>query len=359
MTFLSGRFSWFSRLSTVLTLLAVFLASHFVSSAYAVRFPMEEDGNGVRRTVYPEAVKNVVHRSPEVMQFISVAPLAANFPYLHLTDFVKQGSGLGNYLATTAETLIAQAPEELRLPLRQMYFEGRGVAETSEIWRVEAGRRFQRASYSTSDGETSVRVEIIEGLKESPLIRQTILLTSIVEIVQQAAAASHFQARESRLYFPVLDMVTKITTALLLEETLGRMGNRALLEEASKYEGNPALRSTLMEKFAGAQMSVHSMDWVMENRELRSDLLIEWVNAARAKRDIQNKAIKGLSQIDAVMDPLVRLELATELEKAPGRQFELTRRAREQGDRRKARLLMGQIVVVGGAGQCDLAFRPQ
>lgn len=359
MTNLSRRNFWISRVSTVSTVLAVLFISHFSVPAFGVRFQMEEDGMGVRRTVYPEAVRNVSQRSSEVLQFLSAAPLAANFPYLHLTDLVKQGSAYNNYLATTAEVLISQAPEELRLPLRQMYFEGRGVVETPEVWRVNSGRRLQRASFSVNEGEARVHVETVEGLKDSPLIRQTVRLMSIIEITQQAAAVRHFPAQDSRLYFPVLDMVTKITTALFMEETIGRMGNQALVEEASRYEGNPALRSTLVEHFSGAQMNVHAMDWVMENRELKGDLLLEWVNKAREKRDLQNRSIKGLSQVDVIMDQLVRLELATELERSPGRQFEMTRKAREQGDRRKSRLLVGQVVVIGGAGRCDLAFRPQ
>lgn len=359
MTFLSRRNFQISRVTKILTVLTVFLLFPFSQSAFGVRFQMEEDAMGGRRTVYPEAVRNVAQRSSEVLQFLAVAPLAANFSYLHLTELVKQGAAYNNYLAATAEVLISQAPEELRLPLRQMYFEGRGVVETPDVWRTALGRKFQRSYYSFVDGEARVHVETIEGLKDSPLIRQVIRLTSIVEILQQSAATRHFPRQEARLYFPVLDIVTKITTSLFLEETIERMGNKALLDEALRYQGNEALRSTLVEKFGSDQLKVHSMDWVMENRELRSELLVEWVNAARLKREIQNKQIKGLSSVDSMMDQLVRLELANELERAPGRQFELTRRAREQGDRRKSRLLMGQLIVRGGAGSCDLAFRPQ
>jgi hypothetical protein len=356
MTVLSARFFKISRLSTILTALAISL---FVAPSYGIRFNMEDDGSGRQRTVYPEAVRNVAKRSEEVQALIKASPLAGNFPYLHLTDLVKREDSLKAYLSVTAEVLISQAEPDLQLPLRKMYFEGIGVVESSDVWVALGGRRLFRATLAHAGSPFPVRLEVIPGIEQSSHVMRLIKLMAIAEVIHNEFAKRYFATKELRLIFPVVDMVSKIASALLIEETLDRMGVERLQSEIARFEINSAMRATLFETFSRSHLQTQAKSWLLENFEIRSQQLKDWVELARQQRGLRNKSITGLSSIDSQMDRLVNLELSAEMERDPGRQFLMARMAKEQGDERKLNLIKSQFRIISAGGRCDLAFVPQ
>lgn len=356
MTVLSARFFKVSRLSTFLTILAISLV---VVPTYGIRFNMEDDGSGRQRTVYPEAVRNVAKRSEEVQALMKAAPLAGNFPYLHLTDLVKREDGLRTYLSVTAEVLISQAATDLQLPLRRMYFEGLGIVESSDVWNASGGRRLYRATLTDIRSPLPIRLEVIPGIQTDSNVLRLIKIMAIAEVTHQEFARRHFATDELRLIFPVVDMVSKIASALLIEETFERMGVERLQSEIARFDMNAAMRATLAETFSRSHLQSQAMNWLVENYEIRSEQLKDWVQLARQQRDLRNRSITGLSSIDTQMDRLVSVELSAELERDPGRQFQIARLAKEQGDQRKLKLLKSQFRVISSGNRCELAFLPQ
>jgi hypothetical protein len=325
-------------------------------NSFGIRFNMEDDGFGRQRTVYPEAVKNVSKRSEEVKDLIKASPLAANFPYLHLTDRVKKEGGLERYLSLTAEIVISQAEARLQLPLRKFYFEGTGSFEQEDIFRSSGGRRLYRAILKSQTSEPEIHFQVISGIKSDSLVMRLLKLMAVSDISHQAVARRIFPHYEARLFYPVEDMVSKIVGALLIEEVLARMGHDMIIDEISKLDLNAALRATLLETFGRSHLRSQSLIWYTENPEVRAEQLDEWISLARQQRSSKSAAILGLSSIDRDMDTLVNSEISAELAKHPGHQFLLARVARDRGDSRKLHLLKSHFLVIQNDKSCEVSF---
>ncbi len=355
----------------ILSYLLLGLLSLLGSSASAVRFQTEDDG-GTRRTLYPEAVKNVVKRSDELKALAAMTPLAALFPYLELTDYVKgrksanplqaaktSTSPFTGFLNEAAEILVAQSPSELQMPLRRMYYYGESVQESETLWRDSNGARHVRGSLLAGN---LISVEIISGLNNSPNITKLHRLIAMIEIGQSYYAREMYSGSDYRLYFPVLDMLNKIVTGLFVDEVLTKMGTEAIRSEIELIKVAETVKASLQSDLLGrGYLQAKAMSWSMENYELRGSILVDWVRELRQMRDSKAKAIKGLSAIHEKIDALVRQELLTQ---EPERYFQLAGRARANGDDRGFRIasqLMVNRSTLPGSGpgsgpNCERSF---
>lgn len=327
-----------SRVLVFLTALAVTVSG---SLSMAIRFQSEE-GGGYRRTLYPEAVKNVVQRTDELKVLASQSHLGALFPYLELTDFVKGrqaqwgaavGSPFLNFLNQSADLIVAQSPQGLQLSLRKMYFAGESVRVTDDVWRQSNGGRHVRGLLLSGN---EISVEIVAGLENSPGLQKLHRLIAMIEIGQAYTAREVNQGSDYRLYFPVLDMLNKIVTALFVDEVIKKMGNETIRQELAKAEMAETVKASLENDFLGrGYMHSKSISWTMENTELRGPQLVEWVRDLRALRDQRARLIKGLSSYHEKVEVLVRLDLVSQ---PRDRYFQLARAARNSGDDKTFRI---------------------
>jgi hypothetical protein len=343
---LGSKFSLLFSFLTVITLTIV------TSQSMAVRFQSEDDG-GSRRTIYPEAVKNVVQRSDELKALAAQTHLAALFPYLELTELVKGrnpvlgtavGSPFLNFLNLSAELIVAQSPTEIQLPLRRMYFSGESIHVTDEVWRSSNGGRHVRGVLLSGN---NISVEMVAGLDNSSGLQKLHRLIAMIEIGQAYTARDLNRGADYRLYFPVLDMLNKIVTSLFVDEVLRKMGTETIRQEMAKVEAVETVKASLEYDFLGrGYMHSKSMAWSMENPELRGPKLVEWVRELRTMRDQRARLIKGLSEYNEKMEALVRQDLLTQ---PHDRYFQLARVARGSGDEKTFRIA-SELMVSRGAG---------
>ncbi|MDZ4081955.1 MAG: hypothetical protein U1E10_03385, partial [Bdellovibrionales bacterium] len=325
-----------------------------------IRFQSEEEG-GFRRTLYPEAVKNVVQRTDELKALAAQSHLGALFPYLELTDLVKgrqAQSGLPatapflNFLNQAAELIVAQSPPELQLPLRRMYFAGESIEVSDSVWRNSNGSRHVRGDLLSGN---AISVEIVSGLENSPGLQKLHRLIAMIEIGQAHTAREMNRGADYRLYFPVLDMLNKIVTSLFVDETLKKMGTEVIRQELAKVEGPETVKASLDFDFLGrGYMHSKSMSWAIENPELRGPQLVEWVRDLRVMRDQKAKSIKGLSSYNEKVEALVRQDL---LNQSRDKYFQLAREARSSGDEKSFRIL-SELMVRRGAGPAPVEPGP-
>ena len=368
----NGRQLWIllgSKFSLLFGFLTAVVLTTSASQSVAIRFQSEDDG-GSRRTIYPEAVKNVVHRSDELMSLAGQSHLAALFPYLELTDLVKGrkaaagsvgASPFLNFLNQAAELIVAQSPIDLQLQLRKMYFAGESIQVTDEVWRSSNGGRHVRGALLYGN---NISVEIVAGLENSPGLQKLHRLIAMIEIGQAYAARDVNRGAEFRLYFPVLDMLNKIVSALFVDEVLKKMGTETLRQELAKVEAVETVKASLEFDFLGrGYMYSKSMSWSMENPELRGSKLVEWVRELRALRDQRARLIKGVSSYNEKVEALVRQDL---LAQTSDRYFQIARTARSNGDEKTFRIASELMVsrgtaMLGPSGpsqSCERSFVP-
>lgn len=320
------------------------------SVSLAVRFQSEDDG-GVRRIMYPEAVKNVVHRGEELKSLARKSHLAAVFPYLELTDLVKgqkqPGSGSSavvRFLNESAELIVAQSPEELQMSLRRMYFYGDSVIESGSLWKDSNGSRYVRGQLLSG---SAFQVEVVPGLENSPALMKIHRIIAMIEIGQAHIARAENRHADYRLYFPVLDMLNKIVSGLFVEEVLKKMGTEAIRQEIATVDTTESVKESLATDFLGrGYMHSKSMSWIMENFELRGPQLVEWVRDIREQRTLRARQITGLSKYAQQLETLIRGLLsampATEY-------FNLARLAKASGDEKTFRIAR-ELMVTNGSG---------
>jgi hypothetical protein len=343
------RGSKFSFLFGFLTGLALTIAA---AQSMAISFQSEDEG-GSRRTIYPEAVKNVVHRSDELKSLAGQSHLAAIFPYLELTDLVKGrkaasgsvgASPFLNYLNQAAELIVAQSPIEIQLQLRKMYFAGESIQVTDEVWRNSNGGRHVRGVLLSGNG---ISVEIVSGLENSPGLQRLHRLIAMIEIGQAYAARDVNRGAEYRLYFPVLDMLNKIVTSLFVDEVLKKMGTDTIRQELANLQAVETVKASLELDFLGpGYMHSKFVSWLMENPELRGPKLLEWVRELRTMREQRARLINGLSGYNEKVEALVRKDI---LAQPSDRYFQLARVARSSGDEKTFRIA-SELMVSRGTG---------
>lgn len=326
-----------------------------LSSIYAAAVRFGDDGNG---RSYPDAVAGLEHRSHEVESFIPVVPLAANFPFLHLADHTKNANGFQNYLDSTAEVMISQAPEELRRQLRKMYFEGQNLSESNELWRATGGQRLLKATVFFANGLPRFQVETVEGINSLPTLKKFLRVLAIVEIVNASIAYHHFSKREYRLYHHVLNAVNQITLGLLVEEILRNTNLGSLQNEIAHFTGPENIRSALEELIEKNQLQNKMVEIKRENYRVKVEDIAKWIELARFHRHQKCRAITGLSQMDRTMDQIVNQEILEMEQFESANKFRLIRDATMRGDQRMARLLKssGSLLVSGGQNRCDSIF---
>jgi hypothetical protein len=339
------------------------------SPSLAIRFQSEDEG-GFRRTVYPEAIKNVVHRADELKSLAGQSHLAALFPYLELTDLVKRqpvkagataSSPLINFLNQSADLIVAQSPEDIQMPLRRMYFSGESVRVTDSVWREADGGRHVRGLLLSGN---AISVEIVSGLEDTPGLQKLHRLIAMIEIGQAYAAREANRGADYRLYFPVLDMLNKIVGALFVDEVLKKMGTDSIRQELVRVDAVETVKASLEYDFLGrGYLYSKSISWALQNPELRGPQLAEWVRELRLMRDQKARSINGLSSYSEKVEAIIRQDL---LSQPSDKYFQLARAARSAGDEKTFRivsdLMVGRSTGAEPSGQgpsCERSFRIQ
>lgn len=340
-----------TNLNQLLLSLAVIGSIFVPNNVYAVRFNVDGDPRA-----YPQAVAGLETRDQEVMDLILAVPLAANFPFLALTDGSKGPNSFDYYLNTTAEVMISHAPLELQLQLRKMYFESFEVVENPNLWRESGGSKVFKSTVYTDHGHPKIRIEISAGLENAPTLKKLLKLLAIVEAINTAVALKMYGGADYRLYHYVLHAVNNISTGLLMNELIRNTTLGNLNAEIAAFNGPESIRATFEELLVTNQLQLKMAEIKREHYQLKLDTIQKWVDFALIQRDQKSRAIKGLSRIDHMMDELVTFDiLANDSED----RFTKIRRAAAQGDARAVRLLksLRSPSVSNVRMTCDFLFQ--
>jgi len=339
---------------SALSFLNIILCMSF-SSAYAVRFHTEDWGDGPK-TQYPSQVKDIGHREAEVFALAEKFQLGARFPYLHLINLIKKDKHpFERFINEVVDGILAQTHPDLQVSLRRFYYYGERIEFNSESIKKVNGVMFFQA-IPQQGGQFIVTFD--PEVQKVPLIFKLYKMKAILELSHWGSAIGERFDGDYRNKFPVVDFLSKVSGAILVQDILSKFGYRAIQAEIlmsdipDRYKDS-FRQDFLNESYVRAQIS----NWIFLFEGLGKDKMSDWINRIILMRDQKSASIKSLEVLQRPLVEKIQKDLLAR--KAERSSFLLAQQARQAGDSLSFSLIGQMMTISGGGPQCSVMFNPK
>lgn len=301
---------------------------------WAVRFQTENYGDGPK-VQYP-AQKGLDARESEIFDFAKRSHLAAVFAYAHLTSDVTSAKNPASaFIDLSVDLILANSPKQIQAPLRRMYYYNENLKYSDVLSRDSLGQSYHKV---LPLGPDRFEVFIESELTKTETLLKLYKLMAVIELSHWAIAFEKISPSETRLIYPVVDIVSKISSALYVIDLANKMGLDFIIQELQSSNMRPYIKSALERDFIRPDyMRFHAVEWSFQYEGTSIELLSRLTNELHALRLRKSQDIKGLSAPTQALQEQVRLDL---IERTHNHDlFTLAREAKSQGDRMTLGLL--------------------
>jgi len=322
--------------------------------ALAVWFGTEDWGDGPK-TQYPSQVKEIGQRESELLNLATRVQLGAHFRYLELTQMVKQDkSPIDRYIHEVVDTILAQTHPNLQIPLRRFFYHEEGSEFPADFFKHSNGNYYFRV-IPQAGGQFTVSFD--PEVKKTQLIYKLYRLMAVLELSHWSQAIGFKFEGDYRNQFPVVDLLNKIASALLVQELLSKMGTHQILAEINSSDISSGFKDLLRRDFLTPNyLQNQYMNWIMMYDGVNADKLVEWVHKIF---EIRNKKSAAITSPQGLKGPLYqRIEHDLVNRAQDVNPFLLAHQARKVGDTVSLKYL-SHLTVVTGQTKCAVTFSPQ